>query len=152
MRNAILASILLAALAVACTAGEPDTESGFDAAVVRMAQADSQLMAHRAMAGAFRDSAQATLASLLDDPASASFDSVVVIQPPMDGDRLPGLVVCGRIGGRPGIGGSRTPVRFIYQNRWTVFVEEADNRTKFGELWDATCDPAGEVPVSPDHP
>ncbi|MGD9523297.1 MAG: hypothetical protein AB7P61_05670 [Gemmatimonadales bacterium] len=126
----------LLTLLLACS-GDP--EPAADPAALAAARADSLARAAAEAAPALRDSAQATLAALLDTPASATFDSVVVIQPPMDGDRLPGMVVCGRIGGRPGIGGSRTPVRFIYQNRWTVFIEEAANRAKFGELWDASC-------------
>ncbi len=88
---------------------------------------------------ALRDSAEATLAPLLDDPASATFDSVVVRQPAMVEGRWPMAVVCGRIGGKPGLGGRKTPTRFIYQNRFTVFVEEPDNQRQFHALWARTC-------------
>lgn len=140
--------VITSSFLLACSG---DAEPAADPAALAAARADSLARAAAAAAPALRDSAQATLAALLDTPASATFDSVVVIQPPMDGDRLPGMVVCGRIGGRPGIGGSRTPVRFIYQNRWTVFVEEAANRAKFGELWGASCGEGSGtvVPVAP---
>ncbi len=117
-----------------------------DPVVEAAARADSIAAAAVASAPAFRDSAQATLASLLDDSASATFDSVVVVQPPAVDGRLPARVVCGRISGRPGVGGSREPVRFIYHGRWTVFVADDANRAKFAELWASGCaDPAGVV-------
>lgn len=103
------------------------------------------LLAAVASAPAFRDSALVRFATLLDDPTTATFDSVVVVQPPPENGRLPARAVCGRIGGRPGIGGSRTPVRFIYIGAFTVFVEEAANRAKFAELWAKSCAPAGGV-------
>jgi hypothetical protein len=80
---------------------------------------------------------------LLDDPSSATFDSVIVVQPPAADGRLPARAACGRIGGRPGVGGSRTPVRFIYQGAFTVFVEDEANRAKFAELWAQSCAPEG---------
>lgn len=88
---------------------------------------------------ALRDSAEATLAPLLDKPASATFDSVVVLQPPYEDGRWPAPVVCGRIGGKPGIGGRTASTRFIYQNRFTVFVEEPANQRQFNALWVKTC-------------
>lgn len=87
-----------------------------------------------------RDSAQVTLASLLRNPGSATFDSVRVMQPPGVDDRLPAWAVCGQISGRPGIGGRSTPTRFVYQSRWTVFVEEANNQAAFADLWSRNCE------------
>jgi hypothetical protein len=123
----------------ACSGGarEPALDSTATATVVAPDTATAMTL---------RDSAKATLATLLQDPATATFDSVVVIQPPHDGERLPAMAVCGRIGGRPGIGGRTTPVRFVYQSKWTVFVEEAGNQAAFGELWARSCAiPAGVV-------
>jgi len=125
------------ALAVAC--GGEDTPDPAAEAAAAAARADSIAAAAVASAPAFRDSAQARLATLLDDPATATFDSVIVVQPPAVDGRLPARAVCGRIGGRPGVGGSRTPVRFIYQGAFTVFVEDESNREKFAELWAGTC-------------
>jgi hypothetical protein len=91
-----------------------------------------------------RDSAVATLATLVEPPSRATFDSVVVVQPPHDGARWPAMAVCGRIAGLPG---RTAPVRFVYQSKWTVFVEEASNLTAFGELWARTCAATGGVVV-----
>jgi hypothetical protein len=134
MHRLALLSLLMFA---ACGEGEPKP----DPAVLAAARADSIAAAQLASAPAFRDSAESRLATLFDDPASATFDSVVVVQPPAVDGRLPARAVCGRIGGRPGVGGSRTPVRFIYIGAFTVFVEEADNRAKFAELWARSCAP-----------
>ncbi len=132
---------LLSFLLAACGGGDAAPEP--DPAARQQAEADSVLEAARAGAGELVDSAKAVLATLLDNPTSATFDSVVVIQPPRTDGRFPAIVACGRIGGRPGIGGSRTPVRFIYQGKWTVFVEEAANQARFAELWGNLCDVAG---------
>lgn len=137
-RSTVIAALLLAA----CGGGDaPDTP-----AVDSAALADSLAQAARVEARVLVDSAKATLATLLDQPASATFDSVVVIQPPPADGRLPAMAACGRIGGRPGVGGSRSPVRFIYQGKWTVFVEEARNAEQFAGLWAKLCAaPGGEV-------
>ena len=115
-------------LAAACGGGEPEPAADSTTAVV--ATPDS------AVAAALRDSALATLATLVDPPSRATFDSVVVIQPPHDGERLPAMAVCGRIGGLPG---RNTPTRFVYQSKWTVFVEEAANQAAFADLWARSC-------------
>lgn len=143
----VLAAAFAGICTIACGAPPPEAGAVVDSAALRVAELDSLRSAARAQAPALRDSAQATLAALLDNPATAGFDSVVVVQPPADGDRLPGLVVCGRITGRPGPGGNRAPVRFVYQNRWTVFVEEASNREQFAELWARTCAAPGSSVV-----
>lgn len=129
---------------LAACGGEPAPDPAAEAAAAA-ARADSIAAAALASAPAFRDSAQARLATLLDNPASATFDSVIVVQPPEVEGRLPARAVCGRIGGRPGVGGSRTPVRFIYHGAFTVFVEDDANRAKFAELWAASCAPEGGV-------
>jgi hypothetical protein len=97
-----------------------------------------------AAARTLRDSALATLATLAEPPPRATFDSVVVVQPPHDGQRLPAMAVCGRMAGMPGRPRS---ARFVYQSKWTVFVEEASNLTAFGELWARTCAATGGVVV-----
>ncbi len=125
----------------ACSDAAPD--HGADSAAVAAANADSIARSAATNAATLRDSAQATLATLLDDPASAVFDSVVVIQPPPVDGRSPAPAVCGRIGGKPGIGGRSTPTRFVYQGRWTVFVEEAGNQAEFAAVWAKMCDGAG---------
>lgn len=134
---------LALALAAAC-GGERAPDPAAEAAAAA-ARADSLAAAAVASAPAFRDSAQARLATLLDDPSTATFDSMIVVQPPAVDGRLPARAVCGRIGGRPGVGGSRTPVRFIYIGAFTVFVEEASNRAQFAELWAKSCAPEGGV-------
>jgi hypothetical protein len=106
------------------------------------ARADSARLAATAAAPALRDDAQATLAALLPDPGRARFDSVVVVQPaPADsGARVPPMVVCGRLAGLPG---HTSPARFIYQSRFTVFVEDARNHAQFTELWGRSCGTTG---------
>jgi hypothetical protein len=132
-------------LLLACAA--PEADPAADSAAMATARDDSIVAAAVAEAPTVRDTAKATLATLLDDASSATFDSVVVIQPPVIGDRVPGLAVCGRIGGRPGIGGSSVPVRFVYQGRFTVFVEEAENREQFADLWARLCAAPGATVV-----
>jgi hypothetical protein len=90
-----------------------------------------------------RDSAEATLATL---GVNVTFDSVVVVQPPHDGTRLPAMAVCGRI---LGITGRPAPARFVYQSKWTVFVEEESNRAAFADLWARTCAADGATIVIP---
>ena len=115
----------------------PEADAPPDSAAVREAERQAAIAAQAVV---LRDSAKAVLATLLADPSTATFDSLVVIQPPVEGGRRPALVACGRISGSPGIGGRRTPTRFVYQNRWTVFVEEDANREQFAELWAKSCD------------
>lgn len=133
--------LLVIALLAACAAR--DEAPAVDSLAVARERADSLRLARVAEAPALRDTAKATLATLLKNPASARWDSVVVIQPPPVNGRDQGLVVCGRIGGRPGIGGSATMTRFVYQGKFTVYVEEAKNREQFAELWGRTCGAAG---------
>lgn len=120
----------------ACGSAGNDPATPPDSAAIREAERQVAIVAE---AETLRDSAKAVLATLLADPSTATFDSLVVIQPPPEGDRRPALVACGRIGGIPGIGGRRGMTRFVYQNRWTVFVEEEANRAQFAELWARSC-------------
>jgi hypothetical protein len=130
IRTAVLMS-----LCVICACGEEPPESTPDSTASTVAAPDT------AAALTLRDSAKATLATLA---SRATFDSVVVIQPPHDGTRLPAMAVCGRIGGLPG---RSAPARFVYQSKWTVFVEEDANVAAFGELWARSCDVAGGTVV-----
>lgn len=83
---------------------------------------------------------------LLKHPASASFDSVIVVQPSKEDGNWPTPVVCGRIGGKPGIGGTNTMTPFIYRDRLTVFVLDQSNGAAFGALRAKYCDdPAARV-------
>lgn len=91
------------------------------------------------------ESARGVLASLLPDSASASFEELAVVQPPAVDGTAPAMVVCGKVTGRPGIGGRSTPTAFVYTSRWSVFVEEAANREAFRALWDRTCGNPGSV-------
>lgn len=134
-----------ALLVVACGSPAEDPRVPADSAERAEAPGLAATQALLADAEALRDSAKAVLATLLDDPASARFDSLAVIRPPVEDERPRPLAVCGRIGGSPGIAGSRGMTRFVYQNRWTVFVEERANREQFAALWAKSC--AGERTV-----
>lgn len=127
--------VMLLAVGVLAACGGSSPEPTPDSTVAIVATPDTTT------ALALRDSAKATLATLA---AHATFDSVVVIQPPHDGERLPAMAVCGRISGLPGRPSS---VRFVYQSKWTVFVEESVNQAAFGELWARSCAVAGGMVV-----
>lgn len=130
-------SLLIAGSLLIAACASPAPKDAVDSAAVT--STDVSVAAPVIDSTALRDSAEATLAPLLDKPASAIFDSVVVLQPPYEDGRWPAPVVCGRIGGKPGIGGRKTSTRFIYQNRFTVFVEEPANERQFTALWARTC-------------
>ncbi len=141
----------LIALAVLAACAPKEQAPAADSLAVARERADSIRLARVAEAPALRDTAKATLATLLKDPASATWDSVVVIQPPPAADgRLPALVVCGRMGGRPGIGSKPGMTRFVYQGKFTVYVEEAKNQEQFAELWGRTCGVEGGEVVAGD--
>jgi hypothetical protein len=130
--------VLLIVLAALAACGGRPPEPVADSTTTTAANLDTMT------ATVLRDSAKATLATLVPDPATATFDSVVVIQPPHDGTRLPSMAVCGRIGGLPG---RATRVRFVYQSKWTVFVEETTNQAAFTELWARSCAVSGGTAV-----
>lgn len=115
-------------VAAACAADRPVDDPGAAAPATVPAPPDT------ARVQALRDSAEAALVTLLARPTTATFDSVRVVQA-VGTDERPGvLAVCGRFGGDGG-----APARFIYQSRWTVFVEEAANREQFREVWGRSC-------------
>lgn len=147
MRAVRPASLIILAVLAACAPKEETP--AVDSLAVARERVDSIRLARVAEAPALRDTAKATLATLLEDPASATWDSVVVIQPPPAADgRLPALVVCGRMGSSPGIGGKAGMSRFVYQGKFTVYVEEAKNREQFAELWARTCGAEGGKEVA----
>ncbi len=131
-------AVIVILMTTACSDAARD--NGADSAAIAPVNVDAIARSAATNAATLRDSAQATLATLLVNPASATFDSVVVIQPPSVDGRAPVLAVCGRIGGKPGIGGRSTPTRFVYQGRWTVFVEEAGNQAEFAAVWAKLCE------------
>ncbi|MEO7611098.1 MAG: hypothetical protein ABIV27_06290 [Gemmatimonadales bacterium] len=133
--------LFIVLMIAACSDAAPDRDS--DSAAFAANNADLIARPAAIDAATLRDSAQATLATLLDDPANATFDSVVVVQPPPTDGRATAPAVCGRVNGKPGIGGRSTPTRFVYQGRWTVFVEEAGNQTEFAAVWARMCDADG---------
>jgi hypothetical protein len=134
----VLGVFCMAATVAACSPSTPKS-SGADSAAVAQQLADSLARAEQQHAAELGDSARAALSSLLKDPASATFDSLMVVQPPPVNGRPSPMVVCGRIRGKPGIGGRSGPAAFVYQNRMTVFVADASNKQAFGEIWGETC-------------
>jgi len=135
---------LIALLALACgrSTGPPPADS-----VAAAKHADDSLIALRTQqAPSIADSARTTLAVLLRHPESAVFDSLVVVQPPKAGGEWPAPWVCGRIGGKPGIGGRNAMTPFVYQNRINVFLLDASNGPAFGALRARGCgNPAARV-------
>ena len=132
-------------LAVACGGRSAPPAVDSTAAAKRV---DDSILALRAQqAPAFADTARRTMAVLLKHPESAVFDSLVVVQPPraVDGS-WPAPWVCGRIGGKPGLGGKNTPTPFIYQSRLNVFVLDQSNGEAFAALRAKGCgNPAARV-------
>lgn len=90
-------------------------------------------------AAEFIDTARATMSVLLKHPESVVLDSLTVVQPPKDGGQWPTPYVCGRIGGKPGIGGRNTMTPFVYQSRINVFLLDQTNGTEFAALRARTC-------------
>lgn len=104
---------------------------------------DSIIALRTQQASAFADTARKTLAVLLKHPESAVFDSLIVVQPPKQDGSWPTPYVCGRIGGKPGIGGRSKLTPFIYQNRVNVFVLDPSNGPSFAALRAKGCDNPG---------
>jgi hypothetical protein len=133
-------SLLLAACSH--TSAPPPADSTATAAHL-----DDSIVALRTQqAPAFADTARNTLKVLLKHPESAVFDSLIVVQPPKEGGSWPTPWVCGRIGGKPGIGGRSTLTPFVYQNRINVFLLDQSNGAAFAVLRAKGCDnPAARV-------
>ena len=139
-----IAVVVAAALLTAC--GRTSAPSPADSTAVAQRLDDSVLALRTQQAPALADTARRTLAVLLKHPESAVFDSLVVVQPPKQDASWPAPWVCGRIGGKPGIGGRTTPTPFIYQNRVNVFVLDQGNGPAFAALRAKGCDnPAARV-------
>jgi hypothetical protein len=131
---------------VGSACGRPSAPAAPDSAAMA-ARADDSILAHRSRhAAAFIDTARATMAVLLKHPESVLLDSLVVVQPPVDGGQWPTPYVCGRIGGEPGIGGRNTMTPFVYQSRINVFLLDQTNGPAFAALHARTCqNPAAHV-------
>jgi hypothetical protein len=137
---------IAATLAVLAACGRTSAPPAPDGAVVVQHLDDSIIVLRTQQAPAFADTARSTLAVLLKHPESAVFDSLTVVQPPKAGGSWPTPWVCGRIGGKPGIGGRSTLTPFVYQNRINVFVLDQNNGPAFAALRAKGCDnPAARV-------
>ena len=130
-------ALVVLLLVAAC--GRPRVPSTADSAAVALRADDSIVALRTRQAPALADTARSTLAGLLRRPETAVFDSLVVVQPPRDGAEWPMPEVCGRINGKPGIGGRLTPTPFIYQNRINVFVLDRSNGAAFAALRAKGC-------------
>lgn len=139
----IMLACILVAMTSACAGGQSSPEP--DSAAVAQAVTDSAVARERVHVTEMLDGARSVLASLLADSATATFEELMVVQPPEVEGKIPAMVVCGKISGKPGIGGRQGPTAFIYTSRWTVFVEEAANREAFVKLWGETCGNAASV-------
>jgi len=137
-RVAVVAMLLLFA---ACS--HPSAPSPADSTAAAMRLDDSIIALRTKQAPAFADTARRTVAVLLKHPESATFDSLVVVQPPKQDGRWPEPWLCGRIGGKPGIGGRNTRTPFIFQNRINVFVLDVSNGAAFAALRAKVCDNPG---------
>lgn len=143
MRRQIAAIVTLLLLAACSRTSAP---SAADSTAGAKHLDDSIIALRTRQAPAFADTARNTLAVLLKHPESAIFDSLVVMQPPKEGGSWPTPWVCGRIGGKPGIGGRSTLTPFIYQNRINVFVLDQNNGPAFAALRAKGCaNPAARV-------
>ena len=126
--------------------GHASAPSAADSTAAAAHVDDSIITLRTQLAAALADTARSTLAVLLKHPESAVFDSLVVVQPPKAVGSWPAPVVCGRIGGKPGIGGRSTLTPFVYQNRINVFVLDQNNGSAFAALRAKGCDnPAARV-------
>jgi hypothetical protein len=139
-----IAAIVTPLLFAACShTGAPRAA---DSTVTAAHMDDSIIALRTQQAPAFADTARNTLRVLLKHPESAVFDSIVVVQPPKDGGNWPTPYVCGRIGGKPGVGGRNAMTPFVYQSRINVFVLDQNNAQAFAALRAKGCDhPAARV-------
>ncbi len=138
---AFVASLVLAG----CSA--PSPRAPIDSAAIAK-HADDSIIARRIQtAPALVDSARRTMATLLKHPETALFDSLAVMQLPRENGAWSMPFVCGRIGGRPGIGGRSTLTPFIYRDRYTVFVLDKDNAAAFAALRAKDCNNPAARPL-----
>ena len=139
-----LAAIVTPLLVVACS--HTSTPSAADSTAAGTHLDDSIIALRTQQAPALADTARSTLAVLLQHPESAIFDSLIVMQPPKAEGSWPAPVVCGRIGGKPGIGGRSTLTSFVYQSRINVFVLDPEQRVGIRRAPCEGCDnPAAHV-------
>jgi len=139
------AAVVVSSLAGAACA-RPVARVAADSAATAVRVDDSMLALRTQHAGDFIDTARATMSVLLKHPETVVLDSLTVVQPPKDGGAWPTPYVCGRIGGKPGIGGRTTMTPFVYQSRINVFLQDQANGTAFAALHARTCDnPAAHV-------
>jgi hypothetical protein len=137
--------VIIAAFAIAAC-GRPNAPPAADSTALAQHADDSIIALRTQQAPAIADTARMTLKVLLKHPERALFDSIVVVQPPKEDGRWPTPFVCGRIGGKPGIGGRNAMTPFVYQNRVNVFVLDQSNGPAFAALRARGCDnPAGRV-------
>jgi len=137
--------VVVSSILVAACSRKNAPSAGDSTAVLRHID-DSVIALRTQQAPALGDTARSTLAVLLQHPETAVFDSVVVVQPPKESGSWPTPWVCGRIGGKPGIGGRNTMTPFIYQSRINVFVLDQRNGANFAALRAKVCDnPAARV-------
>jgi hypothetical protein len=137
-------AVVAISLAAACA--RPGAPAAADSAATAAHLDDSILSLRTQHAAEFIDTARATMSVLLKHPESMVLDSLTVVQLPKDGGEWPTPYVCGRIGGRPGIGGRTTMTPFVYQSRVNVFLQDQANGTAFAALRARTCDnPAAHV-------
>jgi hypothetical protein len=132
-----MVAIVTALLCAACS--RTHAPSPADSAAIAKRFDDSIIARRTSDAPLFADSARHVMVTLLKHPATAVFDSLVVVQPAKVDGVWPAPVVCARLSGRPGINGGHTPVPFIYQNRLDVFVLQQDNGSAFAALRARTC-------------
>ncbi|HEX3927048.1 MAG TPA: hypothetical protein VHW65_03555 [Gemmatimonadales bacterium] len=132
-----------AACVIAACGGHANAPSVGDSTAIARHQDDSVVAFRTQQAPALADTARRTLTVLLKHPETAFFDSVVVVLPPKEDGRWPAAWVCGRIGGKPGVGGRSTPTPFIYRNAVTAFVLDQNNGQAFAALRARSCDNPG---------
>ncbi|MES2125218.1 MAG: hypothetical protein V4503_11085 [Gemmatimonadota bacterium] len=136
MRSSAL--VISCALFAAACGGAPVPPPA-DSAALAQQRLDSTLAERTRDAPALLDEARSVMVQLLSKPATAVFDSLRVEQPPAHDSVWPPTAVCGRMGGKPGINGSRGMTPFIYMNRMTVFVLDGKNQAQFTELYQKNC-------------
>ncbi|MES2304305.1 MAG: hypothetical protein V4558_02320 [Gemmatimonadota bacterium] len=136
MRNTFL--VIACGFLVAACGGSP-APAPVDSAALAKQRLDSTLAERTSAAPALLAEARGVMAQLLSKPATALFDSLRVSQPAVRDGAWPPPAVCGRLGGKPGVSGSKGMTPFIYMNRMTVFVLDGKNQAQFSALYDKSC-------------